>query len=102
MNSSSSPNQILIGGRSAAEGELFMLGSASPSAAVQVPREVPHFPSPKVEESRPASRSVATPKTLLTAGRATVKPVSPRVSPRAKKPQTPGEMQKTRTGLWRI
>ncbi|CAK8995012.1 unnamed protein product [Durusdinium trenchii] len=74
----------------------------APAQVIEVPREVPHFPSPKVEESRPASRSVATPKTLLTAGRATVKPVSPRVSPRAKKPQTPGEMQKTRTGLWRI
>ncbi|CAK8994889.1 unnamed protein product [Durusdinium trenchii] len=72
----------------------------APAQVIEVPREVPHFPSPKVEESRPASRSVATPKTLLTAGRATVKPVSPRVSPRAKKPQTPGEMQKTRTGLW--
>lgn len=75
----------------------------APPATIEVRRD--DFPSPKAEDTRPPSRPISTPKTLLgTAGRSFVKPMSPKHSARARtphKPKTP-DMNKTRTGLWRI
>lgn len=74
----------------------------APQGSVEVRRD--DFPSPRPEEvAQVAPRQISTPKTLLTtAGRAFVKPMSPKHRARTPhKPKTP-DMNKTHTGLWRI